>query len=78
MAKYREWSIHNNPWPEPAWSAFGPNFDAELVVADSGDKVSADSYAELIEEIDNWIEEHEEPDLGNALGCPHCDPNPPE
>ncbi|MCW2405071.1 hypothetical protein M2336_001700 [Sphingobium sp. B1D7B] len=65
---YRGWSISQNRWPEPAWSAISPNYDAwtegEGEWADNGEKAEGRAREELIAEIDAWFEEHS--DLGEG------------
>ena len=58
---YRGWEIHQGRWPEPAWSAFSPNYDAsyegpEDGWVDNGEKAEADTRAALLDEIDAWFE----------------------
>lgn len=60
---YRGWSIHQGRWPEPAWTATGPNYDAswegeEDGWVDNGEKADAPTREALIAEIDIWFEEH--------------------
>ena len=60
---YRGWKIHQGRWPEPAWYAISPNYDAswegeEDGWVDNGEKADADTYDALIEEIDNWFEDN--------------------
>jgi hypothetical protein len=62
---YRGWDIWQGRWPEPAWSATGPNYDASYEGPEdgwvaSGGSAYAATRADLIEEIDIWIEEHSE------------------
>lgn len=57
---YRGWTIHQGRWPEPAWSAFGPNYDAswegeEDGWVDNGEKAEADTRAALLDEIDEFF-----------------------
>ncbi|MCW1431421.1 hypothetical protein [Novosphingobium sp. JCM 18896] len=58
---YRDWTISNGQWPEPAWMALGPNYDAWIdddgEWCDNGEKAYADSREDLIAEIDAKIEE---------------------
>ncbi len=59
---YRGWTISQGRWPEPAWSATGPNYDAwtdDGSWQDNGEKADAPTREGLIAEIDAWIEEHE-------------------
>lgn len=63
---YRGWTIHQGRWPEPAWSAFSPNYDAswegeEDGWVDNGEKADADTFSALIDEIDDWFEDHSAP-----------------
>lgn len=58
---YRGWLIEQN-WLGK-WEATGPNFDASYEGPEdgwvsNGEAVFADTRAELIEEIDAYIEEH--------------------
>lgn len=60
---YRGWSIWQGRWPEPAWSATGPDYDASWEGEEdgwvaSGGHVDAPTRPALIAEIDAWIEEH--------------------
>ncbi len=60
---YRGWTISIGRWPEPAWSAVSPNYDAwtdDGEWIDNGEKASGDTRAELLAEIDAWFEEHSE------------------
>lgn len=59
---YRGWIISQGRWPEPAWSATGPNYDAsyegeEDGWVDNGEKADAPTREALITEIDAWFEE---------------------
>lgn len=61
---YRGWTISQNRWPEPAWTATSPNYDAswegeEDGWVDNGEKAGGRTREELIEEIDAWFEEHD-------------------
>lgn len=62
---YRGWTIRRGIWPEPAWTATGPNYDAwtegEGEWADNGEKADARNLNDLISEIDAWFEENEMP-----------------
>lgn len=60
---YRGWTIHQGRWPEPAWMAIGPNYDAsyegeEDGFVDNGEKADAPTRDALIAEIDAWFEEN--------------------
>lgn len=60
---YRGWTVTQGRWPEPAWSATSPDYDAsyegpEDGWADNGEKASGDTYDELIAEIDEWFEDN--------------------
>lgn len=60
---YRGWTISQGRWPEPAWSAVSPNYDAswegeEDGWVDNGEKADAPTREALIEEIDAWFDEH--------------------
>lgn len=60
---YRGWSIHQGRWPEPAWMATGPNYDAsyegpENGWVDNGEKADGVTREHLIAEIDAWLEEN--------------------
>jgi len=62
-ATYRGWTITQGRWPEPAWQATSPNYDAswegeEDGWIDNGEKADAPTYAALIEEINAWFEEN--------------------
>lgn len=59
---YRGWVIHQGRWPEPAWSATGPNYDASYEGEEdgwvgNGEKAEAPAREGLIAEIDAWFEE---------------------
>ncbi len=61
---HRGWTITQGRWPEPAWSATSPNYDAsyegpEDGWVDNGEKADAPAREALIEEIDAWFEEHD-------------------
>lgn len=63
---YRGWTIHQGRWPEPAWRAYGPNYDAswegeEDGWVDNGEKADADTHAALLDEIDAWIDDQAGP-----------------
>lgn len=65
---YRGWTIHQGRWPEPAWSAFSPNYDAswegeEDGWADNGEKAEADTRAALLDEIDDWFADQPTPSI---------------
>lgn len=60
---YRGWKISEGRWPEPAWQAFSPDYDAswegeEDGWVDNGEKASADTYDQLRAEIDAWFEDN--------------------
>lgn len=60
---HRGWTISQGRWPEPAWSAVSPNYDAswegeEDGWVDNGEKADAQTREALIEEIDAWFDEH--------------------
>lgn len=60
---HRGWTITRGRWPEPAWSATGPNYDAsyegpEDGWVDNGEKASASTRDALLAEIDAWFDEH--------------------
>jgi hypothetical protein len=59
---YRGWSIYRGRWPEPAWMAYGPNYDAwtegEGDWADNGEKTDATTWEGICAEIDIWFEEN--------------------
>ena len=60
---YRGWTISQGRWPDPAWSAVSPNYDAswegeEDGWVDNGEKADAATREALIEEIDAWFDEH--------------------
>lgn len=59
---YRGWLISQGRFPEPAWSATGPNYDAsyegpEDGWVDNGEKASAATREARIDEIDAWFED---------------------
>lgn len=61
---YRRWDIFQGRYPEPAWSATGPDYDASYEGPEdgwvaTGGHVWADTRESLLREIDNWIEENE-------------------
>lgn len=63
--QYRGWTISQGRWPEPAWSATGPNYDVSYEGEEdgwvsNGEHVDAPTRTALIAEIDAWIEEHPE------------------
>lgn len=62
---YRGWTISQGTWPEPAWSATGPNYDAwtegEGEWSDNGEKADALTREALIAEIDAWFEGRADP-----------------
>jgi hypothetical protein len=58
---YRGWNITNGRWPEPAWQALSPNYDAswegdEDGWVDNGQKADAATRDALIVEIDDWFD----------------------
>ncbi len=60
--KYRGWTITLGRWPEPEWSATGPNYDAsyegpEDGWVDNGEKAYGRTREELLAEIDRWFDE---------------------
>lgn len=62
---YRGWTISQGRWPEPEWSATGPNFDAsyegeEDGFVGNGECAYASTREALITEIDEWFEENAE------------------
>ncbi len=59
---HRGWTISQGRWPEPAWSATGPNYDGwtdDGAWVSSSECAEAGTLEELIEEIDAWIAENE-------------------
>jgi hypothetical protein len=61
---HRGWSINQGRWPEPAWSATSPDYDASWEGEEdgwvaSGGHVNAPTRAALVEEIDAYIEEQD-------------------
>src|SRR3546814_15385415 len=62
---YRGWTIHQGRWPEPAWSAVSPNYDActegEGEWADNGEQAEADTRAALLADIDAWLDDQPAP-----------------
>src|SRR3546814_14927696 len=69
---YRGWTIHQGRWPEPAWSAVSPNYDAwtegEGEWADNGEKAEADTRAALLAEIDAWLDDQPAPVIPLRFG----------
>src|SRR3546814_16957672 len=69
---YRGWTIHQGRWPEPAWSAVSPNYDAwtegEGEWADNGEKAEADTRAALLDEIDAWLDDQPAPVITLRFG----------
>lgn len=61
---YRGWTIVQGRWPEPAWMATGPNYDAwtegEGEWRDNGHRADASTRESLIIEIDAWFDENAE------------------
>jgi hypothetical protein len=62
---YRGWEISQGKWPEPAWMAISPNYDAswegeEDGWVDNGEKADAPTREALIDEIDDWFERNAE------------------
>lgn len=59
---YRGWSVYRGRWPEPAWMATGPNYDAwtegEGEWRDNGEKADGKTWEAVCAEIDAWFEEH--------------------
>ena len=60
---HRGWTISQGRWPEPAWSATGPNYDASYEGEEDGwvgndEAVDAPTRGALIAVIDAWIEEN--------------------
>jgi hypothetical protein len=59
---YRGWTITRGRWPEPEWSATGPDYEAwtegEGEWADNGRKADAATREALIAEINAWFEEN--------------------
>lgn len=60
--EYRGWTINQGRWPEPAWMATSPNYDAsyegeEDGFVDNGEKADAPTREALLAEIDAWFEE---------------------
>lgn len=61
--EHRGWSIAAGRWPEPAYTAVSPNYDASYEGPEdgwvsNGEAVSADSYAGVIEAINDWFQEN--------------------
>jgi hypothetical protein len=88
---HRGWEIRQGRWPEPAWMATGPNYDAsyegpEDGWVDNGQSLDAPTREALVEEIDEWIEAHEgdkschpsRPTRRADQACPYCDCPPHE
>ena len=62
-ATYRGWTISQGRWPEPAWSATGPNYDASYEGEEdgwvsNGEAANAPTRVALVAEIDAWFEEN--------------------
>jgi hypothetical protein len=61
---YRGWSIYLGRWPEPAFMATGPNYDAwtegEGEWRDNGEKADGKTWEAVCAEIDAWFEERGE------------------
>ena len=60
---HRDWDIWQGRWPEPAWSATSPNYDASYEGPEdgwvsNGESVTANTREELIAEIDEYIAEN--------------------
>ena len=60
---YRGWTISQGRWPEPAWSATGPNYDASYEGEEdgwvsNGEAANAPTRVALVAEIDAWFEEN--------------------
>lgn len=60
---YRGWDCCAGRWPEPNYTATGPDYDASYEGPEdgwvsSGGIVHANTLAELHAEIDAWIEEN--------------------
>lgn len=57
---YRGWTISRGRWPEPAWSATGPDYDAwtegEGEWCHNGHCADAPTREALLEEIDAWFD----------------------
>ena len=68
----RGWEIHQGRWPEPAWSAISPNYDAsyegpEDGWVDNGEKAEADTRAALLDEIDAWFDDQPAPRISTRF-----------
>ena len=68
---YRGWTISQGQWPEPAWSAIGPNYDASYEGEEdgwvsNGEAANAPTRAALIDEIDAWFEDDADTDRADA------------
>ena len=62
MTQYRGWTISAGRWPEPAYTATSPNYDAsyegeEDGWVDNGEIVHADTHQGIIAAIDDFLEE---------------------
>jgi hypothetical protein len=60
---YRGWSVYRGRWPEPAFMALGPNYDAsyegeEIGWTDNGEKADGKTWEAVCAEIDTWHEEN--------------------
>lgn len=80
-SEYKGWKLCPPDFPIP-WTAYGPNYDAsyegeEDGWVDNGEKASANTREQLIEEIDIYCEEngwgecpmHGAHDQGGCLKC---------
>ncbi len=63
MWTYKGWSIEVDPCMGRVWTATGPNYDASYEGPEdgwvsNGESVSANSYKDLLVEIEGYIDEH--------------------
>lgn len=68
-ATHRGWNVYRGQWPEPAWMATSPDYDAsyegeEDGWRDNGEKADGATYDELIVNIDEWFEENSQFGVG--------------
>jgi hypothetical protein len=60
---YRGWKVYQGRWPEPAWLAYSPDYDAswegeEDGWRDNGEKAEGRTWDEVTAAIDEWFEEN--------------------
>lgn len=69
---HRGWKIYQGRWPEPAWLATSPNYDAWIDSddwVDNGEKATGATREELLAEIDIWFEENAPPTLREIIAA---------